>query len=42
MSCFALEKIARQKSKQAAFHLEPVLPPSGEGSSQHLKVACLV
>ena len=29
--CFE-KKIARQKSKQAAFHLGPVLQPSGEGS----------
>ena len=32
MSRFVLKKNARQKSKQAAFHPGPVLPPSGEGS----------
>ena len=32
MSRFALKKKSRQKSKQAAFHPGPVLPPSGEGS----------
>ena len=26
------KKIVREKSKQAAFHPRPVLPPSGEGS----------
>ena len=29
--CFE-KKIVCQKSKHAAFHPEPVLPPSGEGS----------
>ena len=32
MSHFVLKKIVCQKSKQAAFHPGPVLPPSGEGS----------
>ena len=32
MSHFVLKKKRCQKSKQAAFHLGPVLPPSGEGS----------
>ena len=32
MSRFVMKKIVRQKSKQAAFHPGPVLPPSSEGS----------
>ena len=32
MSRFVLKKNVHQKSKQAAFHQGPVLPPSGEGS----------
>ena len=32
MSHFVLKKIAGQKSKHAALHPGPVLPPSGEGS----------
>ena len=32
MSHFVLKKIAGQKSKQAALHPGPVLPPSVEGS----------
>ena len=30
---FCFEKNTHQKSKQAAFHVGPVLPRSGEGSS---------